>query len=47
MFGRIWMYFFAWMPLSLQIALFGFLAFCAIVLILRAIALVLDAIPLL
>lgn len=45
MFAQIWLLFFAWMPIPLQIAFFAFLAVVGIVFVLRVIALVLDAIP--
>lgn len=45
MFAQIWLMFFAWMPIPLQIAFFAFLVCVGIVFVLRVIALVLDAIP--
>lgn len=41
----LWEVFFAWMPTSLQIIFGAFIAIAAIVLVLKIIAMVLDAIP--
>jgi len=40
-----WMYFFSWMPLSLQIIFGGFVALAGLVIVIKVIALILDAIP--
>lgn len=43
----IWVVFFGWMPIGLQIAFGAIVALAVIVLLLKVIALVLDAIPIL
>ena len=41
----LWGYFFAWMPIGLQIVFGAFLVLAAIVIVFKVVALVLDAIP--
>lgn len=43
----IWTIFFGWMPIGLQLAFGAIVAIAVIVLVLRVIALILDAIPIL
>ena len=43
----IWTTFFAWMPLSLQILFGAFVVLAVIVMVIKVIALILDAIPIL
>lgn len=41
----IWGYFFAWMPIGLQIVFGAFIALAVIVTVIKVVALILDAIP--
>lgn len=47
MFGAIWSVFFAWLPLELQVAFGAMVAFALIVLVIKVIGMILDAIPIL
>lgn len=43
--SAVWGMFFAWMPLSLQIVFFSFVAIAMLILVIKIIGMVLNAIP--
>lgn len=47
MIGQIYLYFFSWMPISLQVVLFAFISLLGVIFVLRLIALIKDILPLL